>query len=107
MKRHFKPKIKQNPFLWLTPLLLTVAGIAVIALNLFLFRMPEWITVLISAAILAAAVIMWVKLKNKKAAKVIISLVSLLGIAFSLFGSYCNPYWNSIAFYFGADWYCE
>ena len=107
MKKRFKSKIKQNPFLWLTPLLLTAAGIAVIALNLFLLPMPEWITILISAAILASAVIMWVKLKNKKAAKVIISLVCLFGVAFSLFGSYCNPYWNSIAFYFGADWYCE
>lgn len=107
MKNRFRSKIKQNPFLWLTPLLLTAAGIAVIALNLFLLPMPEWITILISAAILASAVIMWVKLKNKKAAKVIISLVSLFGIAFSLFGSYCNPYWNSIAFYLNADWYCE
>ena len=108
MKKRFKSKIKQNPFLWLTPLLLVMAGIAVIALNLFLFPMPEWITILISAAILASAVIMWVKLKNKKAAKVIISLVSLFGIAFSLFGSYCNPYWNSIIFYSDDSyWYCK
>ncbi|MCM1161283.1 MAG: S41 family peptidase [Roseburia sp.] len=33
-----------------------------------------------------------------------ISLFSLLAIVFSLFGSYCNPYWNSISFKSNEDW---
>lgn len=99
-------KIKQNPFLWLTPIILAIIGIGLIPLNLFVLSMPEWITILISAAILAASVIMWIKLKGKIPAKVLISLLSILGIAISLFGSWCNPYWNSISFK-GGSYYCK
>ena len=106
-KKCFKSKIKQNPFLWLTPVLLVIIAIAVIPLNLFLLQMPEWTAIIISCGILAAAVVMWIKLQGKMAGKLIISFFCILGIALSLFGSYCNPYWNSIAFYFNADWYCE
>lgn len=107
-KRRFKSKIKQNPFLWLTPVLLVIIAIAVIPLNLFLLQMPEWTAIIISCGILAAAVIMWIKLKRKRLGKIVISFFCLLGIALSLFGSYCNPYWNSITFYSDdACWYCK
>ncbi len=89
-------KPPQNPFLWLSPLLLAILGIALIPLNIFLLQMPEWITIIAAAAILAASVIMWIKLKRKIPAKIIITVFSVLGIALSLFGSYCNPYWNGI-----------
>lgn len=100
-------KIKQNPFLWLAPILLTATGIALIPLNLFLLQFPQWIMIIIIALILFSAVIMWIKLKRKIPAKIIISFFSLLGIAISFAGSYCNPYWNSLMFKSNADWYCE
>lgn len=101
-------KTKQNPFLWLTPVLLAIIAAAIIPLNLFLIQMPEQTAIVISCGILAAAVIMLIKLKRKTAGKIVISLFCLLGIALSLFGSYCNPYWNSITFYSDNDlWYCK
>lgn len=103
-----RAKTKQNPFLWLTPVLSVIIAIAVIPLNLFLLQMPEWTAIIISCGILAAAVIMWIKLKRKTAGKIVISFFCLLGIALSLFGSYCNPYWNSIVFYSDYTcWYCK
>lgn len=99
---------KQTPFLWLTPIILIVLAVGIIPLNLFLLQMPEWISIIISGGILAAAVIMWIKLKRKTAGKIVISFFCLLGIALSLFGSWCNPYWNSIIFYSDyAYWYCK
>ena len=89
---------KQNPLLWLSPVIFIIIGIGLIPLNLFLFSMPEWITILFSAFILAASVIMWLRLKRKLHVKIIISVFSLLGITLTLFGSLCNPYWNSIMF---------
>ncbi|MCM1489018.1 MAG: S41 family peptidase [Firmicutes bacterium] len=102
-------KIKQSPFLWLAPIILALMGIGVVPLlNLFLLPMPEWITVIISAAILTAAVIMWLRLKRKLPAKIIISVFSVWGICISLFSSYCNPYWNSITFKSGGSlYYCK
>lgn len=102
-------KTKQTPFLWLAPIILTVIGTTVIPLlNLFLLQMPEWITIIAAAAILTAAVVMWIRLKKKIAPKIIISFFSLLGICISLFSSFCNPYWNGI--YFKSDnslYYCK
>lgn len=98
----------QNPFLWLSPIILIILAAAVILLNLILLQMPEWLTVVMSCGILTAAVIMWIKLKKKTAGKIVISFFCLIGIALSLFGSYCNPYWNSILFMSGdSAWYCE
>lgn len=100
-------KTKQNPFLWIAPVLSVIIAAAAIPLNVFLLRMPEWITIVFSCGILAAAVIMWKKLKRKTVGKIAVSLFCLLGIALSLFGSYCNPYWNSIIFYSdNSSWYC-
>lgn len=104
---------KQNPLLWLSPVIFIIIGIGLIPLNLFLFSMPEWITILFSAFILAASVIMWLRLKRKLHVKIIISVFSLLGITVTLFGSLCNPYWNSIMFksdrslYYCKDYDCE
>ncbi|HBH94555.1 MAG TPA: hypothetical protein DDX91_02305 [Ruminococcaceae bacterium] len=100
IKRQIKimKKEKQNPLLWLAPIIFLIIGAGLIPLNLFVFSMPEWITVLFAAFILAALVIMWLKLKRKLHIKIIISVFSLLGIAVTLFGSLCNPYWNSIMF---------
>ncbi len=104
---------KQNPLLWLSPVIFIIIGIGLIPLNLFLFSMPEWITILFSAFILAASVIMWLKLKRRLHIKIIISVFSLFGITVTLFGSLCNPYWNSIMFksdrslYYCKDYDCE
>lgn len=99
---------KQNPFLWITPLILIITAIVAIPLNLYIFQMPEWISVIFSAGILTAAVIMWIKFKRKTAGKIFISLFCIIGIALSLFGSYCNPYWNNILFMDSDElWYCD
>lgn len=100
-------KTKQSPFLWLVPIVLAITGIALIPLNLFLLGFPQWIMIIIIALILFSAVIMWIKLKKKIPAKILISLLSLLGMVISFAGSYCNPYWNSLVFKTNADWYCE
>lgn len=106
-KTKYRSGVKQSPFLWLTPILLIAAAIAVIPLNLFLFQMPEWISIIMSCGIFAAAAIMWIRLKRKTAGKIVISLFCIVGMALSLSGSYCNPYWNGILFYPDADRCCR
>lgn len=79
-------------------ILMNLLALALIPANLYLFAMPEWITLLFD--ILAAgslAVFFW-KGRGKWLSKSILSIFLVLAIGISLFGTYCNPYWNSYNF---------
>jgi len=73
-------------------------GIAIVPINLFLLNMPEYITIIISAFIIAAVVWFFHKYSGKTVSKVILSIIAAVCVAFTLFCSYCNPYWNSLMF---------
>lgn len=79
-------------------LLLDIIAIGLIPINLFWFNMQEYITVIISAAVFLLNVLLWFQHKPKKTVKTVISLFSIAAALFTLFGAYCNPYWNSLSF---------
>lgn len=86
--------MKKHMALWC--ILLDVLALGLIPLNLFLLSLPEWVTAAAALLILAVSVCMWVKGRNKRAAKIAVSVVSLLSVCIVLFAGFCNPYWNSI-----------
>lgn len=79
-------------------LLLDILAAGVIPLNLFLLQMPEYITVVIAVGVAVLNILLWFQGKPGKAAKAVLSLISMAAVLFSLFGAYCNPYWNSLSF---------
>ena len=84
-------------------LLLDALALGLIPLNLFILRMPEFVSLILSACVLLSALLLWIKGTQKKVLKTLVSLFSLIAVLFSLFGAYCSPYWNSLNFRDGAD----
>ena len=73
-------------------------GIAVVPVNLFLLNMPEFVSIIASALVIAALVWYFIKCGGKALSKIILSILAAVSVVFALFGSYCNPYWNSLLF---------
>lgn len=73
-------------------------AVAVVPVNVFCFGMPEWICIVLSLAVVAANIILWVRLRGMIFAKLAVSVLGAAAIVLSVIGSYCNPYWNSISF---------
>ena len=76
----------------------TALAVAVVPVNVFCFGMPEWICIVLSLAVAAANIILWVRLRGMIFAKLAVSVLGVAAIVLSVIGSYCNPYWNSISF---------
>ena len=109
MKRNIKikrtrAKTKYAPWLILC-ILLDILSIALIPLNLLYMSLPEWVTVIFAVLVLFSSVLLWIKGTRHKITNVFISLLSLFAMSFTLFGAYCNPYWNNLAFRTNADIY--
>ncbi|HBU12463.1 MAG TPA: hypothetical protein DEB31_06970 [Clostridiales bacterium] len=75
-----------------------ILGIAIVPINLFLFSIPEYSTIIISVLIIAAMVCFFIKHKGRAVSKTILSILAVVCVMFTLFGAYCNPYWNSLLF---------
>ncbi len=88
-------------------ILINIIGIAIIPLNLYLIHMPECISVIIALCIILLNIYLWLKANGKKVSKVLLSVFSILVILVSLFGTYCNPYWNSLSLRKHADTYVK
>ncbi len=72
----------------------SLLGVVIIPVNLFLYEMPEYIAVIISALCIAAVVWYYAKCGGKALSKTILTVLAVVSVVFALFGSYCNPYWN-------------
>ena len=86
---------KRYVFIYLAVIVL---GIGLIPLNLFVLFLPEWITVVFSAVSVFLLVLFYLKANGKLPSKIILTAITVLASGFMLFGSYCNPYWNSVVF---------
>lgn len=84
---------------------LDILALALIPLNLIFMSIPEWITVLFSVLIGSAAGILLSRPSRRKAGKIAVSAIGVITVAAVLFGSYCNPYWNSLMFRSNEDFY--
>lgn len=87
---------KKSILMIIAIILLDIIAIGVIPLNLFWLNMPEYITVILTISVVLLNLALWFQNRPKMAAKVILSLVSIVTVLLSLFGAYCNPYWNSL-----------
>ena len=79
-------------------MLLALAPVGLVPLNLLVMSFPEWAVLV---ALLAAAVVSMGYLmlfQTKLVAKILLPLCLVVSICLSVFGSLCNPYWNSVSF---------
>lgn len=87
--------------------LLDILAIAMIPLNLLLFNMPEYISIVFAFFVIAVTVLFFLKSNSGKKAKVIVCILAVLTIVISILGSYCLPYWNGIMFRKNVDYYSK
>lgn len=78
-------------------IIINILLISLIPLNLYVLNIniPEYISIIIEIIIIILNAL--ILIINKKVYKTIL-ITSIISILFGLFGTYCNPYWNSISF---------
>ena len=78
-------------------IMINILLISLIPLNLYVLNIniPEYISIIIEIIIIILNAL--ILIINKKVYKTIL-ITSIISILFGLFGTYCNPYWNSIPF---------
>lgn len=80
-------------------IVIDICAVAAIPLNLFVFNMPQFISVIFAVLIVVLNGIFIIKGKSRKLiTKCVVSFISVVVVLFILFGTYCNPYWNSVSF---------
>ncbi len=72
-----------------------VLAIGLIPLNLFLLQMPVFFSAIVAGIIMIMNVMIWRQEEEKFVGKISITFINIVIICLALFGSYCNPYWNS------------
>ncbi len=77
--------------------IINILAIAVIPLNLFVLYFSEWVCMVFAGSVLLGIIYLWRSHKGKYTKKTIVTCISLVVILVTLFGSFCNPYWNSIS----------
>lgn len=77
---------------------INLLGIALVPANLFWIYAPEYVTIIFAVLMVAAFILYIVKGNGKRRSKILLGVFTLLSASITLFGAYCNPYWNSIVF---------
>ena len=76
-------------------LLLMLAIAALVPINLYVYRFPEWVMLLAVGLLTVVNGGFVEKFDPRKLYKVLLIIAAVPVVLFSLAGSYCNPYWNS------------
>lgn len=79
-------------------IIINLLALVLIPVNLYLIAMPEWISLLFDVVAAGFLIVFFLKGRGKWLSKSILSILLILTIGISLFGTYCNPYWNSCNF---------
>lgn len=87
-------------------ILLDILAVAIIPLNLQFFSMPEFMSIILSLAAFAAFMA-FLRTCGRRVGSVVLGVLTILCIGISLFGTYCNPYWNSISYRKQPDYYTD
>ncbi|WP_139243388.1 S41 family peptidase [Anaerocolumna xylanovorans] len=77
---------------------LLVLSIGLILFDLLVASVPAWVVGCNIALTVINLVFFYLKANAKRGGKILITAITLLTVCFSLFGLYCNPYWNSYNF---------
>lgn len=100
------PTRKTKPYI-LYCILLGILSIALVFINMFFFSFPEWITIIFAALIVIITLVLWARSKRSGAVKVLISVLNVAAILITLFGAYCNPYWNNLVFRVNGNYFSK
>lgn len=84
-----------------------ILTVSIIPANLFLFNMPEFISIIFGLLIVAADLLLIFKTGGRRIRKWVYSVLSVIIVCAGLFCTYCNPFWNSINFKLNADSSCH
>ncbi len=79
-------------------IIMNLLALGFIPFNLFLLAVPEWMSLIPDILAAGALVLFFLQGRGKKIWKIILSVLLILTIGISLFGTYCNPYWSSVNF---------
>ena len=76
-------------------IVLSLLVISIVPVNMFVFQMPKWVTIIACIILLSAYFRMIFSVAKKKKGRIVVSIFFVLTIGFSIYGSFFNPYWNS------------
>ena len=76
-------------------IVLSLLVISIVPVNMFVFQMPKWVTIIVCIILLSAYFRMIFSVAKKKKGRIVVSIFFVLTIGFSIYGSFFNPYWNS------------
>lgn len=82
---------------------LDLLSIILIPFDLFLMDIPQWTGLIVILMIVLANILLWIKVGEHDRAKIAVSAISLFCSAAAFFGTFCNPYWNSLNYRINAD----
>ena len=78
-------------------IIINILLISLIPLNIYVLsiNIPEYISIIMEIIIITLNIL--ITILNKKI-NILLLMISVIAILFGLFGTYCNPYWNSISY---------
>ncbi|MDD6208902.1 MAG: S41 family peptidase, partial [Clostridiales bacterium] len=77
-------------------ILICILAISTIPASLFLFDIPDFISILSCMFITVSFLFCLKSGKRKRGGIIALSTISVLSIALTMLGNYCNPYWNTV-----------
>ena len=86
---------KKGIFTIIEYVFLTIVAISIVPVNVYLFSMPKWVTIVICIILSSAYLRMMFAVAKKKKSKAVVSVFFVITLAFTIAGNYFNPYWNS------------
>lgn len=75
-----------------------ILAISMVPVSIFLIQIPNYMTILMCATCIITFILCFKATAKKWGRRIILTFLSLLAIAISVLGNYCNPYWNSLNF---------
>ena len=91
--------MKAKKLLFPCVILLCLITLALLAVDLFLFSVSAWIVLFPLTVLVALSAYLILRVPVKNAAKAWSGILAAATCLLSLFGIYCNPYFNSIVFH--------
>jgi len=86
---------KKGIFTIIEYVFLSIVAISIVPVNVYLFSMPKWVTIVICLIFSSAYLRMMFAVAKKKRSKAIVSTFYVATLVFTIAGNYFNPYWNS------------
>lgn len=73
-----------------------ILAIAIVPASVFLMHIPGNATIFLCAGFILTYILCLILTVKKLGGRILLTILSLFTVILSVFGNYCNPYWNSI-----------